>query len=61
MRILSVLVICSFLLGSVVPGIIPCASVYDYGTDEELKMELLENGKWLEGPEVSNQGHNIIL
>ena len=31
--------------------IMPCYRVYDYATDDELSMDLL-NGLWLEGPMV---------
>jgi hypothetical protein len=41
------------LLALVGAGIIPCSAIYEYATDEELKVELLHNDKSLEGPEVS--------
>ena len=44
-----------FLLDNVKSGIITCERVYDYGSDEELKVDLLESGRRLEGPEVSSQ------
>ena len=39
--------------------IMPCYRVYDYATDDELSVDLL-NGLWLEGPMVY-LSLNIIL
>ena len=47
------LAVLMILFGVAWAGVMPCERIYEYASDEELKLDLLDNGRSLEGPEVS--------
>jgi len=49
---LEVVVFVLLVVGVVWAGVMPCERIYEYASDDELKLDLLDNERSLEGPEV---------